>query len=911
MTGSSGPTPVTPVVEINVRRSGAVGHSVSVKGKINETGANLLIDTGAAVTIISQSVYNNIHPDHRPPLIEPLDKTVLKTADESTMNVMGQATFHFDIAGKVFTWDAYVALIHDDALIGFDFLYNFDCVVEARRGLKIDGILVDCDFSGTSFATRRVTLKSSIVVPPNSEILTTGCVEKSTEDNNSNNDVIIEPLPAGLRNKESVLVAATLCNEDQVKYGAPLRLMNTTSESISMLAGQTVAYASDVIDLQEIDHRENSSSVIINRISGANVAATTQPPSSATTKSDNVSTQLHNDLNELYERSSTGLNKIEKEKLNALLLKHSDTFAKSKSDLGRCGVLQHEINTGDAKPIRQPARRPPRAFQDEEDTIINDQLKAGIIQPSTSPWASPLVYVKKKDGTTRPCVDYRKLNSVTEFDCFPLPKIEECLDSLGGSRFFSTLDLQAGYWQIEVKEEDRPKTAFRTRSGLYEYVVMPFGLSNAPSTFERCMELVMKGLQWKTLLVYLDDLIIFSKTFDEHLSRLDEVLHRLSRAGLKLKPSKCALFQYEVLYLGHIVTPDGVKPNPDKVRAVTEWPTPTNIGDVRSFLGLCSYYRKFIRGFATISRPLNRLLESGVQFDWNTECELAFSELKSALTCDKVMAYPCNTGTFILDTDASAFGIGATLSQIQVNPANGRTEERPIAYASRTLTKTQRRYCVTRRELLAVVTFVHHFRHYLLGQKFTIRTDHSSLRWLVSFREPMGQMARWLEMLSQFNFRMEYRAGKNHSNADALSRAPCDPESCSCHNGDKLLAALPCGGCPHCQKQHAAWSAFVDYEDVIPLTTRRVTSKIDNEMRETETPSSTPDANDKAESSSYNLGISSVLGYVMTLLLLIFVGSPLYLCKTIRNSCLRPFKSMYVRAVTTRRQALTKEKSTI
>ena len=320
-----------------------------------------------------------------------------------------------------------------------------------------------------------------------------------------------------------------------------------------------------------------------------------------------------------------------------------------------------------------------------------------------------------------------------------------------------------------MKDEDRPKTAFRTRSGLYEYVVMPFGLSNAPSTFERCMELAMKGLQWKTLLVYLDDLIIFSRTFDEHMTHLDEVLHRLSRAGLKLKPSKCALFQSEVIYLGHIVTTDGVKPNPEKVRAVAEWPTPTNVGAVRSFLGLCSYYRKFIQGFATISRPLIHLLASGVQFEWSTECELAFSELKSALTCDKVMAYPCYTGTFILDTDASAFGIGATLSQVQVTPANGRTEERPIAYASRTLTKTQRRYCVTRRELLAVVTFVHHFRHYLLGQKFTIRTDHSSLRWLMSVREPTDQMARWLEMLSQFNFQMEYRAGKSHSIADALS----------------------------------------------------------------------------------------------------------------------------------------------
>lgn len=298
-------------------------------------------------------------------------------------------------------------------------------------------------------------------------------------------------------------------------------------------------------------------------------------------------------------------------------------------------------------------------------------------------------------------MDYRKVNEATQKDAYPLPKIEECLDTLSGSKLFSTLDLLSGYHQFEVNEKDRPRTAFITKYGLFEYTRMPFGLCNAPSTFQRGMELVLRRLQWVTLLIYLDDVIITGKTFKEHLNNLEEVLSRFRKFGLKLKPTKCSLYREEVLFLGHVVGKDGVRANPSLVQDVEKWPVPQNLKELQAFLGLTNYYRRFVQGYADIARSLHNLTRKGVTYHWKAEQEVAFGALKKALTTTPILAYPLAEGRMILDTDAANFSIGAVLSQEQ-----GQVE-RVISYSSRRLGPIQERYCVTRRELLAVVAFCH------------------------------------------------------------------------------------------------------------------------------------------------------------------------------------------------------------
>ena len=339
------------------------------------------------------------------------------------------------------------------------------------------------------------------------------------------------------------------------------------------------------------------------------------------------------------------------------------------------------MDTGDAKPVKQKMRRTPWNFEAEEKAHLTSLLDVGVIEPSLSDWASPPVLVRKKDGKVRYCIDYRALNNVTVKDAYPLPNIEECLDVIGETEFFSALDMCSGYYQIEIAEEDRHKTAFITRNGLYQYRRMPFGLCNAPATFQRAMALILRGMTWEEVWAYLDDIILLGKSFDEALENIVSVYARFRKYDLKLKAKKCVLFQKKVLFLGKEVSQEGIAPNPDSVRRVHEWPILRTAKEVMGFLGLANYHRSHIKDFAQMADPLYRLTKKGVTFDWKKEHDSSFCMLKNALTTPPVLGFPKRSGgSFILDTDASDIAIGAELLQVQ------NEEECLIGYGSYVLT---------------------------------------------------------------------------------------------------------------------------------------------------------------------------------------------------------------------------------
>jgi len=363
----------------------------------------------------------------------------------------------------------------------------------------------------------------------------------------------------------------------------------------------------------------------------------------------------------------TDLGQDEKSRITDLIKTYADVFAFKNSEKGRTNLVEHKILTTEVKPIKQSAYKQAHVEKNITRLVTNDFLEQGIIQHSCSPWSSPVVLVRKKDGNTRFCVDYRKLNSVTKRDNYPLPRIDDALDRLSGAQYFSSMDCDQAYYQVPVAKADVQKTAFITPDGLFEFKYMPFGLCNAPATFQRLLDVVLGRLKWTIALVYLDDIVVYSRTFEEHLFNLAQVFDALRQAGLKLKPSKCTFADNKLLFLGHIISRDGVSVNPEKVKAVRNFPQPKCRRDVLSLVALCSYYRRFICNFAKIAKPLHKLTEKVEKFIWNEEANAAFEKLKDCLCSSEVLAYPDDDAPTEIHCDASGVGLGATLVQTQNN----------------------------------------------------------------------------------------------------------------------------------------------------------------------------------------------------------------------------------------------------
>ena len=716
-----------------------------VQGQVHGIPTDLLIDSGSTYTILDVGLYETIPKDKRPAL-EHVD-LILRSANGQQLHVHGQATIQLEIGNEVFESLVKVVSLGDrSAILGLDFMGEEECVLYMGKGvLQIGSKSLRVRLhKQTDAKCARVQVQETICIPGNHEVMVPGII-RQRHRNFDEAIGTLEPTQTLCETKGLVVARAVVRNDSS---RVPVRIANFGPEPILLDKGHTIAmiHPVDPESMQKVESVEQI---------------------------DESSVPEH--LLPLAEQVDSELTREEQERVKKLLVKYQDCFMEPDGKLGKTSLVKHKIDTGDSTPIKQRFRNPPVHLREQVDKEIDRMLDTGEIEPSSSPWSSPLVIVKKKDGSIRVCVDYRKLNDCTKKDAYPLPKIEECLDSLSGAKWFCTLDLQSGYHQVGMDEEDKLKTAFSTRRGLFQFTVLPFGLSNAPAVFERLMELVLNGLQWERCILYLDDVICFGKSFNEALSNLELVLQRFKDANLRLKPSKCKLFQRSVEFLGHIVSDKGVSCDPKKIEAVQDWERPQCVKDVRSFVGFAQYYRKFIRNFSAIATPLYELTKKKVKFQWSQKCEEAFQLLKRKLVEAPILAYPTREDTFILDTDASLFGIGAVLSQQQ----NG--EERVIAYASKTLSSTQRNYCTTMRELLAVVVFIKQFHHYLWGRPFIVRTDHASLTWLVNFREPAGMLARWISVLGNYDFQTEHRKGNLHGNADGLSRQiprKCKREDC-------------------------------------------------------------------------------------------------------------------------------------
>jgi hypothetical protein len=556
----------------------------------------------------------------------------------------------------------------------------------------------------------------------------------------------------------------------------PIQIINTAPTSVYFRRGDIIAHLSKLDDSEFASvasiELSNFNDMVADDAGDNDIPEPPRPVSKA---------ELERQLNATAD-AHTSMDEATREKFRAFLHEYADVFAANSSAPDAAHSVHHSIDTGTHAPIRQR----PRPLNPTMTKVVNDQvaemLQDGIIRPSNSAWSSPVVLVKKKHGQYRFCIDYRQLNAITNRDSFPLPNMTATLDSLHGAKIWTTLDMASGFWQIKMAEDSKAKTAFTTSHGTFEFERLPFGLLNSPASFTRFVDLTLAGLA-HCALPYMDDVIVYSKSEADHFDDLRTVFDRFRAAGVHLKLEKAGFFATNAAFLGHQITANGLGIQRGKVDAIIGIPAPRDVPAVRRFLGCCSFYRRFVKHFSTIAAPLTDLTKKHTKFLWSDECETSFLRLKSILASEPVVAFPDYSLPFIVSPDASDVGLGATLSQ---NFPDG---ERVVAYASRALNAAEKNYGSTEKELLGLLYAVSHFKPYLFGTKFTVITDHAALLWLRNFREQNARLARWALLLSDQDFEVQHRPGKEHTVPDCLSRDAIYPSPFAAAAYDAFIAA--------------------------------------------------------------------------------------------------------------------------
>jgi hypothetical protein len=472
----------------------------------------------------------------------------------------------------------------------------------------------------------------------------------------------------------------------------------------------------------------------------------------------------------------------QKKQLDQLLIEFESVFSKDLNDLGHATIIQHKIDTGDARPNIQYKNRSTWCNQEFIEKEVARMLEAGIIEKlniddrdelaRSNAWVSPVVIVQKKNGNLRFCVDYRQLNAVTVPNRHPFPIMEDVIMDLakneGTPQIFSALDLASGYWQVEMEPASQLKTAFTCHKGLYYFKRLPFGLKNAPVSFQCMMETIFAEEIGQHLAVYIDDLNIYSTNFEQHMVHLRNILEKCKKYGLKLKKEKCKFACEELEFLGHVVGKKGLAPDDRKIDAVLEYPPPKDQTGVRAFLGMTGFYRQFIQNYSELTRPITELLKKNVHFKWTEECQEAFEMLKDCLISSPILIMPNDKDLFTVMTDASDFALGAVLAQERDN------KDLVVAYASKKLNPAEVRYHINEKEGMAVMWALHKkYRRYLHGRHFRVITDSLTVTAMIQKTIPVNmRVARWVMILQEYSFDMIHRAGKWNTLADGLSRNP-------------------------------------------------------------------------------------------------------------------------------------------